>query len=59
MTINPFHGTSFFQCSLKISGNLWFSDVFQGVQKETSAMKWVKDIFNECASRMLIFMFVP
>ena len=33
---------------MKTSGNLWFSDVFPGVLKETSAMKWVKDIFEIC-----------
>ena len=32
------------QCLLKISRSLWFSDVFQEVQKKTSAMKCVKDI---------------
>ena len=45
--INPFHGTAPFLCTLEISGNLRFSDVFQGVQKKNSAMKWVKDIFNK------------
>ena len=35
------------------------SDVFQVVQKKTSAMKLVKDSFNKYASRMLIFMLVP
>ena len=44
MTLHPFHGTGLFLCPLKILGNLWFSDVFHGVKKETSAMKWVKDI---------------
>ena len=57
MTLNLFHGTGLFLCSLKISGNLWFSDVFQRVQKETSTMKWFKDIFNKYVSRILIFIF--
>ena len=48
MTLTPFHGIGIFLCPLKISGNLWFSDVFQGAQKETSAMKWFKGIFNKC-----------
>ena len=28
MTLNPFYGNVLFQCPLKSSGNLWFSDVF-------------------------------
>ena len=59
MIVNPFHDTGLFQSPLKSSSNLWFSDVFQEVQKNTSAMKWVKDIFNKYVSRMLIFMLVP
>ena len=58
MTLNPFHDTDLSLCSLKILGNLWFSDVFQGVLKETIAMKWFKDIFNKCVSTMLIFMLI-
>ena len=53
MIVNPFHDTGLFQSPLKSSSNLWFSDVFQEVQKNTSAMKWVKDIFNKYVSRML------
>ena len=29
MTLNPFHGTALFLCSLEASGNLYFPDVFQ------------------------------
>ena len=39
---NPFHATDLFQYPLKTSENQRFSDVFQGVLKETSGMKWVK-----------------
>ena len=56
MTLNPFHGTGLFLCPLKTSENLWFCDVFQEVQKEIIAIKWVKDKY---VSRMLIFMLVP
>ena len=59
MTLNPFHGTGFFLCLLKISGKVCFSDAFQEIQRETSTMKWVKDIFNKHISIMLIFMLVP
>ena len=59
MTLNPLHGTGLFQCHLKASGDLWFSDAFQGLKKETSAMKWVKGILNKYVSRMLIFILVP
>ena len=59
MTLNPLHGSALFQCPLKTSGNLWFSGVFQEVQKKSSAMKWVKQILNKYVNRMLIFMFVP
>ena len=31
MTLNPLHGTGLFLCSMNTSGNLWFSDIFQGV----------------------------
>ena len=58
MIINPFYGTALFQCLLKTSGNFWFYDVFQKVQENISAMKWVKDIFNKYLCRMLIFMLV-
>ena len=59
MTINPFHDTGLFVCPLKKSGNLWISYVFQGGKKETSALKWVKYIFNKYFSRMLILRLVP
>ena len=49
MALNPFHDASLFLCPWEISRNLWFSNVFQGVYKETSDMKWVKDIFNMSA----------
>ena len=55
MTLSPFHDTGLFLCLLKASENLFFnnrkplfSDAFQGVQKETSAMKLPKHIFNKC-----------
>ena len=50
MSLNPFHGTGLLQCALKTSGNLWFSNVFQEVQKSINAMKWVEDIFNKYVS---------
>ena len=59
MSLNPFYGTALFQWPLKTIGNLWFSYVFQGVQKEITAMKRVKDIFNKSVSRILIFILVP
>ena len=59
MTLNPFHTTGLFLCPLKTSGNLWSSDVFQGVLKATNVMKWVTDIFNKDVCRILIFMLVP
>ena len=31
MTLNPLHGTGLFICSMNTSGNLWFSEIFQGV----------------------------
>ena len=36
--------------------NIWKPDIFQEVKKETSAMKWVKDIFlgSKYFNRMLI-----
>ena len=36
--IDPFHVTGFFRYPMETSENLWFSDVFQGVLKETSSM---------------------
>ena len=33
MTLNPFYVIALFQCPLKISGNLWFSDLFQSFRK--------------------------
>ena len=41
---NPFHTNGLFQYPLKISENQRFSDVFRGVQKETSGIKWVNVI---------------
>ena len=52
MIFKPFYGTSLFLCPLKSSGNLWFSAVFQEVQKEISAMTWIKDIFNKYVSML-------
>ena len=49
MKLNPFHGTGLFPCP---------QHVFQRVQKETSAIKWVTDIFKKNVSRVLIFMLV-
>ena len=34
---NPFHATDLFWCPLKISENLWFSDVSKGYQKRSGA----------------------
>ena len=42
---NPFHATGIFQYPLKTSENQRFFDVFRGVSKETSDMKWVQAIF--------------
>ena len=39
MTLNPFHDSGLFQCPMKTSGNLWFSAVFQEVEKKSTAMK--------------------
>ena len=39
--INPFHATGLFLYPLKTLENLWFSDFFQGVKKETSDTKWL------------------
>ena len=39
--INPFNATGLFLYPLKTSENLWFSDFFQGVKKETSDTKWL------------------
>ena len=61
MTLNLFHGIDLLQCTLppkKTSSNLWFSEEFQEVYKNTSAMKWVKYIFNKNVI-VLIFMLVP
>ena len=33
--------------TLKASGNVWFSDVFQEVQKGISVMNWVKQISQQ------------
>ena len=51
MTLNLFHGSGLFQCSLKTSGNFWFSDILQEVQKKTSAMKWVKYILTNMSTK--------
>ena len=59
MTLNPFYGTRVLQYPLKTSGNLWFFEVFQEVQKNTSAMKQVKDIVNKYVSRMLVSLLIP
>ena len=40
---NPFHATGHFRYLMKTSENQRFSNVFGGVSKETSGMKW----FNE------------
>ena len=44
--LNPFHATGPFRYPLKTSENLWFSDVFREVSKETSGTKWVKEVRN-------------
>ena len=41
--INPYHSIGLFRYPLKTLENPWFSDVFRGVLKETSGMKWVKE----------------
>ena len=58
MTLNAIHRTGLFQYPLK-RGNIWFSDIFKGIYKETSALKWVKDIFTKYVLKMLTFMLVP
>ena len=61
MTLYPFHGTSQYLCPLEMIRKLGFLMYFreyQIFQKETSAMKWFKDIFNKYASSMLISMTV-
>ena len=40
MFIYPFHATSLFLYTLKISENVSFYDVFKGVWIEISGMKW-------------------
>ena len=57
MTLNPFHGNGV--CPLKTPENLRSSDVFQGVYKKTSSMRWVKDIFNKYIGKLLTFMLAP
>ena len=47
-----------FLCLLEISRNLWFSDVFQEVQKETSAIKWVKDNLLKITNMSAEFFFL-
>ena len=42
--INPFHATDLFWYLLKTSDV--FSDVFIGLSKKISGMKWVKDFCN-------------
>ena len=39
---NPFQSSVTFLYPLKTSENLWFSDVFRGVQKCDTGLKWVK-----------------
>ena len=58
MTLNAIHRTGPFQYPSK-RGSIWFSDIFKGIYKETSAMKWVKDIFTKYVLKMLTFMLVP
>ena len=42
-----FYAVGLFLCNLKTSGHLEFSNIFQGVYRETSAMKWA-NIIAEC-----------
>ena len=56
MTLNPFHGTGFFRCPLKPSGNLWFSDVLHSGSIEKCQCH---EMGYNYVSRMLIFMLVP
>ena len=42
LPVNRFHVTGLLRYPLKTSENLWFSDVFRVVSKETSGMKRVK-----------------
>ena len=51
--LNPFHGTGLFLYPLKISENQRFSNVFQGVQKETSGIKWLNSV-KACQNVSLI-----
>ena len=43
-SLHPFHTTDLFWYPLKTSENQKFSDVFKGVAKEISVMKWVNII---------------
>ena len=47
LVFEPFHPTCLFLLTLKTSEKQRLSDVFWGVQKETSSVKWVK-IMNSC-----------
>ena len=42
--INPFHATNLIWYSLETSAYLWLSDVFKGVSKEISGMKWLNEM---------------
>lgn len=46
VTFNPFHVTVFFLSPLKVSKNMWFSNVFWGVKKDASSMELVLKRLN-------------
>ena len=46
ITFNPFHVTVFFLSPLKVSKNMWFSNVFWGVKKDASSMELVLKRLN-------------
>ena len=47
MTLNLFHGPILVSFYAPKNRKIWFSDAFQEVEKQTSPMKWAKDIFNK------------
>ena len=49
-TFNPFHVTGLFRYPLKISGNLWFSDVFRGYRKRPVVWNGLKEVCLCCWS---------
>ena len=52
---NSFHATNLFLYPLKTSENQTFSDVFGGVWKENSGVKWVQKTWAE---NIIVFVFM-